>query len=236
MPRASRSRLSCEPSRMRRTTDPLELTRPDSRRPLALTCRLCLHFDQNPSPLPLKASRAITYAPLRARVITHDGKSRTCTCICPCICCAHWEPWGIAQVCCGASTVVTYGVWRPRISETQRGQHSRPDPHRIITAANPGSASHGDRRIDHARAVTAGASAARPLGRLRRPPPAPCRPLRSGAERTGVHPRDACNSGSWTSEFDDVALVVSELVTNALRHALPAVSPSPELTAPCGCI
>ena len=33
-------------------------------------------------------------------------------------------------------------------------------------------------------------------------------------------------------EFDTVALVVSELVTNALRHGLPSRNSSPELTAP----
>ncbi|UYQ63573.1 ATP-binding protein [Streptomyces peucetius] len=38
--------------------------------------------------------------------------------------------------------------------------------------------------------------------------------------------------GQWDLDerFDDVALVVSELVTNALRHALPAESPSREPT------
>ncbi|HWM39926.1 MAG TPA: ATP-binding protein, partial [Streptomyces sp.] len=33
-------------------------------------------------------------------------------------------------------------------------------------------------------------------------------------------------------EFDTVALVVSELVTNALRHGLPSLATSPDLTSP----
>lgn len=36
--------------------------------------------------------------------------------------------------------------------------------------------------------------------------------------------------------FDDICLVVSELVTNALRHALPADTPGTQsTTAPSGC-
>ena len=63
----------------------------------------------------------------------------------------------------------------------------------------PGSASHGDEWIDHARAVTAGPSAARPLGRVRRRLLRPARPLRSGAARHGSSPAERSTSGTWAT-------------------------------------
>lgn len=91
-------------------------------------------------------------------------------------------------------------------------------------AAIPGSASHGDEWIDDARAVTAGASPHRSLSRLRIRHLHTATALRSGGRGQAVHPVDP---GGWglSERFDDVALVVSELVTNALRHALPADAP-----------
>ena len=53
-------------------------------------------------------------------------------------------------------------------------------------------------------------------------------------ERPTVHPRDARRLGHG-ERFDDVCLVVSELVTNALRHALPSDTPRYDRTRRCGC-
>lgn len=92
------------------------------------------------------------------------------------------------------------------------------------TAAIPGSASHGDEWIDDARAVTAGAS---PIDPSAVSGSATCTlPARFEAVGGARQFTRATLSGWGLSErFDDVALVVSELVTNALRHALPADTP-----------
>lgn len=92
------------------------------------------------------------------------------------------------------------------------------------TAANPGSASHGDEWIDDARALTTGAP---PIDPSDVSGSATCAlPARYEAVGGARQFTRATLSGWGLSErFDDVALVVSELVTNALRHALPAELP-----------
>lgn len=104
-------------------------------------------------------------------------------------------------------------------------------PRSSDTAANPGSASHGDEWIDDARAVTAGASPIDPSGVSGS---ATCTlPARyeavGGARR---FTRTTLTGWGLADRFDDVALVVSELVTNALRHALPSDSTAPESQDP----
>ena len=92
----------------------------------------------------------------------------------------------------------------------------------------PGSASHGDEWIDHAgavRALKAGASPHRPLDRVGLRVLRAARPLRSGGRGKEVHRDRRSTQWGLGERFDDVALVVSELVTNALRHALPADTP-----------
>ena len=79
------------------------------------------------------------------------------------------------------------------------GNHGPAPPLHRNDRRTPGSASHGDEWIDHARTVTAGASAARSRGRVQRRLLRPARPLRSGARGTAVHPAARSTSGTWTT-------------------------------------
>ena len=64
--------------------------------------------------------------------------------------------------------------------------------------------------------------------------------LPPATNRCAMHGRSPARpSGQWELDdlFDDVALVVSELVTNALRHAILAAPEHPDASArPSGCI
>ncbi len=109
-PRASRNLLSCDPSRMRRTIEPLELFTP-----FAAPRSLPADSAAIPiSPPPLLEGKCAIPALRCVRSRLHTIESLSCTCICPCICCEHWEPWGRAQVDSPVRKLAAWvALWRP---------------------------------------------------------------------------------------------------------------------------
>ena len=92
----------------------------------------------------------------------------------------------------------------------------------------PGSASHGDEWIDHARALTAGTSAARSRGGVQRRFLRPARPLRSGARGAAVHPDERSTSGrSATASTMSAWSSPSSSPTRCGTHC-PSDTPRPE--------
>src|ERR1041385_2497143 len=158
MPRASRSRLRCDPSSMRRTTDPGSP---------ALTSATLPNLSQGPKSA-TKSLRAVLVRLLKWEDVRAYAQDK-----------ARGRP-ARGEMLAEKMTKKRYGRVQFRHVHVhlplhpQEASETMVSRHRCIamTASqrprSPGSASHGDEWIDHARAFKAGASATGSLDRVQR--------------------------------------------------------------------